>query len=385
MATKKRAPIRFGFLTALVWLAAAAGSIFLLWQVINRISAGSLPISTATPNQTQVYQTVAAIVNSQMTSSATVLPETTTPSPTTRPTQIPATVDPIPNETRTPGGATQTATPTSMCDLAGAGNPLDITIPDDSLILPGASFIKTWKLVNTGTCTWTTAYSASFFYGDRMGAPEAEPLLSNVMPAQSIEISIEMVAPSAPGTYQGNWKLMNPAGELFGIGPNGNLPFWVRIIVPENQTSTATVTPGPSPTQGATATINPTISPSPSSTPPTQASGKLSPAPGDAIDLDNLTMNGGDEDLLYQVEANNYHWLTPLEAAEIGVFGSQEPTLLNCQTASMSAAPIAVESLTVGTYLCYLTNEGRLGRALLEALDPDDFVLTLDLLTWANP
>jgi hypothetical protein len=282
----------------------------------------------------------------------------------------------------TPGGVTQTTTPTARCNLAGAGNPLDITIPDDSLIAAGEGFIKTWKLVNTGTCTWTTSYSASFFYGDRMGAPELVPLQASVQPAQSVEISIEMIAPTSPGTYQGNWKLMNPSGELFGIGPNGDLPFWVRIIVPENPANTATATPGPSPTQGATATYNPTLSPSPTSTPPIQASGQLSPIPGDAIDLDTLTLNSGNEDLLYQKDANNYHWLTPEDEAMIGVFGSQEPSLPECQFASMSHAPIAVESLPVGTYLCYTTNEGRLGRSLLEAVDPNNFTLTLDLLTW---
>lgn len=385
MSDKRRAPIRFGFLTALVWLVVAAGSIFLLWQVINRISVRNIPISTATPDLTQVYQTIAAIVNSQMTSSATMTPQTGTPSPTARPTQNTAAVTARPNETHTPGGATQTASPTVLCDLAGAGNPLDITIPDDSVILPGVSFIKTWKLVNNGTCTWTTAYSTSFFYGDRMGAPESEPFTSNVLPAQSIEISIEMVAPNSPGTYQGNWKLMNPSGELFGIGPNGDLPFWVRISVPLSQTSTATITPGPSSTQGATPTYNATISPSPTSTPPIQAGGELSPAPGDAIDLDNLTMNSEGDDLLYQLDANNYHWLTPQGSAEIGVFSSQVPTLFDCQSASMSAAPIAVESLPLGTYLCYLTNEDRFGRALLVAVDPNDFILTLNLLTWANP
>jgi hypothetical protein len=387
MSVTKRAPIRFGLLTALVWLVVAAGSIFLLWQIINRISVSNLPISTATPNQTQVYQTIAAIVNSQMTSSATQASQTGTPSPTLKPTLILATADPSSRMTPTPGGVTQTATPTALCDLAGAGNPLDITIPDDSQIEAGESFIKTWKLVNTGTCTWTTSYAASFFYGDRMGAPASAPLQANVLPAQSIEISVEMISPTSAGTYQGNWKLMNPAGELFGIGPNGDLPFWVRITVPESQTSTVTVTPGASPTQGATPTNNPTISPSPTftATPPIQAGGELSPAPGDAIDLDNLTLNSGDEDLLYHVDTNNYHWLTPENNAMIGVFSSQEPSLPGCQSASMSHAPIAVESLPIGTYLCYSTNEGRLGRALLKAVDPNNFTLTLDLLTWALP
>jgi hypothetical protein len=372
-------------LTALVWLAVAAASIFLLWYVIRRISASNLPISVATPNQTQVYQTIAAIVNSQTTSSITQASQTDTPSPTAGLTPTPVTAVPSPKLTITPGSVTQTATPTARCDLAGAGNPLDITIPDDSLIPAGDSFIKTWKLVNTGTCTWTTSYSASFFYGERMGAPASVPLQGSVPPAQSVEISVEMIAPPSPGTYQGNWKLMNPAGELFGIGPNGDLPFWVRIIVPENPAGTATVTPGASPTQGATPTGNPTTSPSPTSTPPIQAGGELTPAPGDAIDLDNLTLNSGGEDLLYQEDANNYHWLTPMDEAMIGIFGSLEPSLPDCQAASKSSAPIAVESLSIGTYLCYTTNQGRLGRALLVAVDPNNYSLTLDLLTWANP
>jgi hypothetical protein len=387
MSETKRGPIRFGLLTALVWLAVAAGIIFLLWQVITRISATDLPVSTATPNQTQVNQTIAAIVISQSTRSATAATQTITPSPTAKLTLTPATAVPSPKVTSTPGNVIQTTTPTELCNQAGAGNPIDITIPDNSLIPSGEGFIKTWKLVNTGTCTWTKSYSASFFYGDQMGAPESVPLQANVLPAQSVEISIEMIAPTSPGTYQGNWKLSNPSGELFGIGPNGDLPFWVRIIVPENPTKTATVTPGTTATQGATATYNPTISPSPSSTatPPIQASGKLLPVPGDTIDLDTLTLNSGNEDLLYQVDANNYHWLTPQDEAMIGVFSSREPSLPECQSASMSHAPIAVESLPVGTYLCYTTNEGRLGRALLEAVDPNNFTLTLDLLTWALP
>ncbi len=384
MPETKRGPIRFGLLTALVWLAVAAGIIFLLWKVITRISASDLPASTATPNQTQVNQTIEAIVNSQSTSSATTATQTITPSPTTGLILTPATAVPSQNRTSTAVNVIQTPTPTELCNQAGAGNPIDITIPDNSLIPAGEGFIKTWKLVNTGTCTWTTSYSASFFYGDRMGAPVAVPLLASVLPAQSVEISVEMVAPTTPGTYQGNWKLSNPNGDLFGIGPNGDLPFWVRIIVPEGPTTTATVTPGTTATQGATATYNPTISPSPSSTatPPVQASGKLSPAPGDTIDLDTLTLNSGNEDLVYQMDANNFHWLTPKDDATIGVFSSHEPSLRECQSASMSHAPIAVESLPVGTYLCYTTNEGRLGRAFLEAVNPNNFTLTLDLLTW---
>jgi hypothetical protein len=375
MAITNRTPLRFSLLTVIVWLGVALGLIFLLWQVITRISGRNLPVSTATPNLTQVYETIAAMLTTQQTSTATAIAQTVTPSPTVRLTQTSSTPQPSPMTTVTPGGITQTSIPEVLCDQAAAGNPIDITIPDDSLISPGQSFIKTWKLVNSGSCTWTTSYSTNFFYGDRMDAPESVLFQETVLPAQSVEISIEMVAPITAGTYQGNWKLRNSSGVLFGIGPNGDSPFWVRIIVPENPSNTAT------------ATFSVTVVPSPtaSTTPPVQASGELLPVPGDTIDLDTLTLNGGDADLIYLVDASNYHMLAPNDGAIIGVFGTLEPNLGDCQSASMSPAPIAVESLSVGTYLCYTTNEGRLGRALLKAVNPDNFTLTLDMLTWALP
>jgi hypothetical protein len=42
------------------------------------------------------------------------------------------------------------------------------------------------------------------------------------MPGQTVEITVDMVAPLKPGTYQGNWKLRNASNVLFGIGPNGS-------------------------------------------------------------------------------------------------------------------------------------------------------------------
>lgn len=390
MTAPNRLPARFNLLTAVIWLLVAAGIIFLLWQVINRLSASYLPVSTATPNLTQVYQTISAILTAQQTNPAATSGVAATPSPSPRSTQPTSILIPSQDKTSTPGAETRTPTPTIPCDQAMAGKPIDISIPDDSLISPGQSFIKIWKLVNIGTCAWTTSYSVSFFYGDRMGAPESVALKEEVRPAQSVEISIDMVAPMAPGTYQGNWKLSNPDGITFGIGPNGGAPFWVRIIVPANPSSTTTTTPeltptfsttgSPFPTSTSTATTTTTAT----ATPPVQASRELTAIPGDAIDLDTLTLNSNDEDLQYRADAD-FHWLAPLGEAMIGVFGSLEPNLSDCQSASMSQAPIAVESLSQGTYLCYITHEGRYGKALFVALDPDDFTLILDLLTWAHP
>jgi hypothetical protein len=378
MSNEKGSPVRFSWLTALVWLLVASGVIFLLWQLITRISANNLPVSSPTPNQTQVYQTIAAVLSAQPTSTNTALAQTATASPTASFLQF--TITPLPSfqHTTTPQASLQTTSPLPNCDQAAAGNPIDVTIPDNSLVSPGQAFTKVWKLVNVGSCTWTMSYSADFFYGDRMGAPESVPLQAIVLPAQSVEISIDMVAPQTPGTYQGNWKLSNSAGTLFGIGPNGDAPFWVRITVSENQAATVT------PPAEVTTTVNPTEQPF-TPTPEGQISGEISLFPGDTLDLDTLVLNDGNADLTYQVDASQYHWLDPQGAGLIGVYGSLEPTQAECQVASMSSAPIAVESLSIGTYLCYLTDEGRTGRALLETLNPDDFNLTMVLLTWALP
>ena len=90
-------------------------------------------------------------------------------------------------------------------------------------------------------------------------------------------------------------------------------------------------------------------------------------------------------DLGYQTGTNSYHFITPMSPTLLGVYGNLEPGLPDCQTASMSSAPIAVESLSTGTYLCYRTDQGAFGRARLAALDAASFAMTLELLTWEQP
>ena len=166
--------------------------------------------------------------------------------------------------TRTP---TSSPVPTTTCNQAAAGSPIDVTIADDTEMLPGESFTKIWRLQNTGSCTWTEAYAARLFSGSRMGAPESVSLDGNVSPGESVEISVDMVAPQKPGTYQGNWKLQNAAGQLFGIGPNSSAPFWVRIVVLEPPTDTpAPVTATFTPTLTSTVTVTPTVTPAPTLT-----------------------------------------------------------------------------------------------------------------------
>ena len=108
---------------------------------------------------------------------------------------------------------------------------------------PGQAFEKRWRIVNVGTCDWTAGYS--FVYankgnGGRMGGQDA-PITAPVPVGRSYDVSVAMVAPSAPGTYTGYWQMQDAKGVPFGKQVS------VRIKVP----APATPVPPPTPTPPA--------------------------------------------------------------------------------------------------------------------------------------
>ena len=157
---------------------------------------------------------------------------------------------PTPTPTNTPGPVTVTVPP-SACDRAQFVR--DVTIPDGTVMAPGSTFTKTWRLKNVGACAWSTSYQLVYFSGEQMGAAASAAFPQNVAVGQTVDISINMTAPSAAGSYRGFWMFKNANGALFGIGPQANKPWWVDIKV-----SGPTVTPGgPTVTPGG-----PTVTPS---------------------------------------------------------------------------------------------------------------------------
>jgi hypothetical protein len=105
----------------------------------------------------------------------------------------------------------------------------DISIPDDSEITTGASFIKTWRIRNSGTCTWDGRYKLAHVDGHLLGAVVGQMALpASVAPGQTIDLSVQLTAPAAAGSYRGDWKLVTPQNNLFGVGSN-NAPLWVKI------------------------------------------------------------------------------------------------------------------------------------------------------------
>ena len=134
---------------------------------------------------------------------------------------------PPPAGTATLPGPTATV---NICDRAEFIK--DITYPDDSTLAPEAEFIKTWQIQNTGTCTWNSSYVIFPDDGDALGAPPSVPLTAGtIAPGEKVEVSVTLKTPTEEGTYQGFWKLRNPAGQEFGVGPQGDKQFWVKIKV----------------------------------------------------------------------------------------------------------------------------------------------------------
>ena len=164
-------------------------------------------------------------------------------------------VTPVVTVTGTPPTATPTKTSgpatvsPSTCDKAQFV--ADVTIPDGTVMSPGQKFTKTWRLRNVGTCAWTKSYQIAFYNGEQMGAPASLTFAQDVPVGGTADFTVEMTAPSAAGSYRGNWMFKNASGQLFGIGTQANRPWWVDIRVsgPTVTPGGATVTPG-----GSTAT-----------------------------------------------------------------------------------------------------------------------------------
>lgn len=154
------------------------------------------------------------------------------PTATSTPTFTPITPIVIWIPTATPIPPTAPPAPTAVpvpCNRATFVR--DVTVLDGSTFPPGAVFTKTWRLKNSGTCSWGLNYELVFTGGSRMQKYNSVPLLEIVPPGATVDMSVELVAPSKQGHYRGYWMLSNAQAQTFGIGASGTNPFWVDIQV----------------------------------------------------------------------------------------------------------------------------------------------------------
>lgn len=191
-------------------------------------SIPSLTTASPTQNSPDYNATLMELSIQQTQTSMAIVPPTAQSTSTVPPTDTAtSTVEITPTITNTP---TTTTVPVP-CNLAG--DILDVTYPDGTKVSGGTSFVKTWRITNIGSCTWTSGYKLIFDSGDPMDSPAAVQLTpGTVAPGNAVDVSVQLTAPHAKGTYQGFYKLKAPDGTIFGIGPTASDPFWVMIKVP---------------------------------------------------------------------------------------------------------------------------------------------------------
>ena len=120
----------------------------------------------------------------------------------------------------------------------------DVTVPDNTIFQPGGRIDKTWRIRNSGTCPWGAGYRLVFSSGNKMGAPDNQPVVPTA-PGGTTDVTVTMYAPSEYGVHTGVWRMVNPNGEAFG----GRFTIVIQVPSPFTPTPVATPTftplPGP--------------------------------------------------------------------------------------------------------------------------------------------
>lgn len=163
------------------------------------------------PIATQVSQTMAAF-ESQLQQTQTYLEANPTP------TVVPTIVLPALPQATVPAAASNKQ---PGCLIAST---ISETVPDDTGFAPKVPFTKTWTVINSGSCAWTTNYQLVFLSGEQMGGISPKNLSTNVPAGNITDFSLALTAPTTPGTYRGDWALKSEDGTVVAI-------FWVQIIV----------------------------------------------------------------------------------------------------------------------------------------------------------
>lgn len=257
-----------------------------------------------------------------------------------------------------------------VCDRAAPGHPIDVTVADGSVFQPGEQFTKTWRLVNAGDCDWSQDFAIVWFSGEPMGSARIFYLDEVVGPGESVDLSVEMTAPTKSGWYQSNWKMRNAEGEMFGLGPHGNAPFWVRIRVFDGSTPTIAALPTNTPipmiyNQGAVEVIELLH-----------------------LDVDSGAVSMGEDADVALTSADRQLTVTPLGGVKLGLPDGKvgvPPAQRECVQTALSADEVVIESIDEDIYICYQSSQGLPGYMWIKSVEDQDDELEVAYVTWFVP
>ncbi len=222
------------------------------------------PTIDAAPIQTEAVSTFAA----GLTQTAFLQP-TETPTSTLTPTQS---LTPTRGTPAAPSGG---VVPTASC--YGLIFRQDVTIPDNTAMVPGQTFTKTWKVRNSGTCAWESDFKLASTGGEAMGGT-AKTLGQSVAPGAEIDISIPMTAPNKTGSVRGNWRMSTAGGVFFGDELYVIINLGSGTVTVTKTGTVMTPTKSLTPTVTTAVTLAPTATPT-ATTAPTDTPTPTTPAP----------------------------------------------------------------------------------------------------------
>jgi hypothetical protein len=202
--------------------------------------------ATATPAPTATPVDIAAIYTQ---AAQTVFAQLTEQAPTLTPTPL---------FTDTPLAPTATvATPSpTVQQCEGMTFVEDVTIPDGTQMAVNQHFTKTWRVQNTGTCTWITTFYLGFAFGEQMGGQTRVPLKAAVATGQTADFSVSLIVPNKTGKLTGVWSLFDDKGNTVGKNMTVVIDVGVPSATPTGGitatpalTSTDTLAPSETPTK----------------------------------------------------------------------------------------------------------------------------------------
>jgi len=186
-------------------------------------ACGSPEAAAPTLDMNLIFTQVAETIAVQYTQTALAVPTATnTPEPTVTPLPSPTLSQQLPIATFTivppQNLSAVTAYPTissTAYDCYDAALVSDLSIPDGTKFDPGDTFEKSWRLSNTGTCDWTADFKFAYVGGDLFGS-DTTKIRQRVNVGNTMDFSLQLVAPSGSGTVVSNWQMATDDGHLFG-------------------------------------------------------------------------------------------------------------------------------------------------------------------------
>ncbi|KAJ3429081.1 ovarian carcinoma antigen [Anaeramoeba flamelloides] len=111
----------------------------------------------------------------------------------------------------------------------------DLSYPDKAIVKPGQSFRKGWQVRNEGDREWPCCARLIFIEGNNLGYKKLiGEKLNAIKPDQTMNVYVDLVAPTKPGNYTGYWRAY-AGNQRFGHR------IWCNIIVrsPSSTTSSS--------------------------------------------------------------------------------------------------------------------------------------------------